>query len=86
MHTLRLLGFSPLLLCIAAAPPTDKSNGQQMVSAAQPVVPAASANPVPKADEPKICKPLAESGSRLPNRACLTKKEWDELKKEQDQY
>jgi len=86
MHTLRLLGLSPLLLCIAAAPASDKSNGQQMASAAQPAAPAASTGAVPKADEPKICKPLAESGSRLPNRACLTKKEWDELKKEQDQY
>jgi hypothetical protein len=33
-------------------------------------------------DEKKICKQLPSTGSRLPNRACLTAKEWKQV--EQD--
>ena len=84
MRINRLLGLSPILLCIAAAPGTETA--QANASAVQPAAAVAAIEAAPKAAEPKICKNLPESGTRLPNRACLTKREWDELKKEQDQY
>jgi len=31
------------------------------------------------AEEKKVCKQLATTGSRLPKRACLTAKEWKQL-------
>jgi hypothetical protein len=34
------------------------------------------------AQEKKICKQLPTSGSRLPNRACLTAKEWKQVQDE----
>jgi len=88
MRTIKLLGLSPVLLCIAAAPANDpaKAMAQANTSAVQAAPATATATVQAPAPEPKICKQLPESGSRLPNRACLTKKEWDELKKEQDQY
>ena len=33
-------------------------------------------------EEKKICKQLPTSGSRLPNRACLTAKEWKQVEAE----
>jgi hypothetical protein len=38
----------------------------------------------PRAEEKKICKLLDTTGSRLPRRACLTQKEWKQLKEELD--
>jgi hypothetical protein len=83
MRINKLLGLSPILLCIAAAPGTETA--QANASAAQPAAEVAAANAAPKADDPKICKNLPESGTRLPNRACLTKREWDQLNKELEQ-
>jgi hypothetical protein len=37
---------------------------------------------IPAPQEKKICKQLPTSGSRLPNRACLTEREWKQV--EQD--
>jgi hypothetical protein len=88
MLTHRLLGLSPVLLCIAAAPANNPAQAvAQANSSAIQAAPTSAAGSAPAgAEEPKICKQLPSSYSRLPNRACLTKKQWDELKKEQDQY
>jgi hypothetical protein len=33
-------------------------------------------------EEKKICKQLRSSGSRLPNRVCLTQKQWKQVEQE----
>lgn len=33
-------------------------------------------------DEKKICKQLPTTGSRLPNRACLTEKQWKQVEED----
>ena len=81
MRTSAILGLLPVLLCIAAAPantpaPALAGSSTNMAQAAPD-----AANPA-KAEEPKICKQLPTSYTRLPNRACLTKKQWDQLNKE----
>ena len=37
------------------------------------------AQPMQAAPERKICKQLPTTGSRLPNKACLTEKEWKQV-------
>ncbi|HEX6784467.1 MAG TPA: hypothetical protein VF098_07425 [Sphingomicrobium sp.] len=85
MRILSLFGLSPVLLCIAAAPASAPGQAvAQANSSAAQAVPAIGSSPA-QAQERKICKQLPSSYSRLPNRACLTKKEWDEVQKELDQ-
>lgn len=85
MPTFRLLGLSPVLLCIAAAPASDHGQALAQANASAVQAAPASATAQAKVEEPKICKQLPSSYSRLPDRACLTKKQWEQLKKEQDQ-
>ena len=81
MRTSRFLGLAPVLLCIAAAP--ANTAGQALAQASTNMVQAApDARGPAKVEEPKICKQLPTSYTRLPNRACLTKKQWDQLNKE----
>jgi hypothetical protein len=40
------------------------------------------AAPAPAVEEKKICKQLPSSSSRLPNRACLTRKQWQQVEQE----
>ena len=81
MRTSLILGLAPMLLCIAAAP--ANTPGQALAQASTNMVQAAPDNAGPaKVEEPKICKQLPTSYSRMPNRACLTKKQWDQLSKE----
>jgi hypothetical protein len=61
-----------------AAPPAINSQvaspeGQQAVGA------LGGGNGPQSVQEKKICKQLPTSGSRLPNRACLTAKEWKQV-------
>jgi hypothetical protein len=46
-------------------------------AAAQPAASAPTAKPA--AGEKKICKQLPSSSSRLPQRVCLTEKEWKQV-------
>jgi hypothetical protein len=81
MRTSRFLRLAPVLLCIAAAPANTPA--QALAGSSANMVQAApdTASPA-RVEEPKICKQLPTSYSRMPNRACLTKKQWDQLNKE----
>ena len=43
-----------------------------------------AAQPAQPTQEKKICKQLPSSTSRLPNRACLTEKEWKQVEADLD--
>lgn len=43
-----------------------------------------AAKPARPAEEKKICKQLPSSTSRLPNRACLTEKQWKQVEEDLD--
>lgn len=81
MRISAIFGLAPMLLCIAAAP--ANAPAQALAGSSTNMVQAApdAAGPA-KAEDPKICKPLPSSYSRMPNRACLTKQQWDQLNKE----
>jgi hypothetical protein len=69
---------------ISGPPATTKqvapSDPQQTGNASVGGGPAAQAGPQDK----KICKQLPTSGSRLPNRACLTASEWKQVEQDLD--
>jgi hypothetical protein len=81
MRTTAILGLAPMLLCIAAAP--ANAPGQALAQASTNMVQAApdAAGPA-RTEEAKICKQLPTSYTRLPNRACLTKQQWEQLNKQ----
>ena len=80
-----------LLPCVALLTAAAPANAAPPPVASQVAAPSDSQQPVslnggrsvqPTTEEKKICKQLPTSGSRLPNRACLTAKEWKQV--EQD--
>ena len=85
MHKLVLLPCVALLTAAAPAQSAPPAVGSQIApSDAQKAVElsggARDAAVAP--EEKKVCKQLPSTGSRLPNRACLTPKEWKQV--EQD--
>jgi hypothetical protein len=85
--TMRKLIVSPcVVLLIAAAPGTSaqqattKQVAPMEVQQAGDMSGAKSATSAP--EEKKICKQLPTSGSRLPNRACLTEREWKQVEED----
>jgi hypothetical protein len=79
--------FLPCVALLVAAAPAS-SNPPSVASQVSPsndlqvATPPAGGGANTKAvaqEEKKICKQLPTSGSRLPNRACLTAKEWKQV-------
>ena len=62
-----------LLLAAPVAAQSTSQAGTASASAAQATKPAA---------EKKICKRLAVSGTRMADRVCLTKQEWEKVDQE----
>jgi len=67
----KLIVAASLLVSPIAASATETA------SATQPAASASAAKPA--AGEKKICKQLPSSSSRLPQRVCLTEKEWKQV-------
>jgi len=83
MYKLILLPCFALLAATAPAQsaPTAVA-GQIAQSDAQKAVDLSGGKQAGAPEEKKICKQLPSTGSRLPNKACLTAKEWKQV--EQD--
>ena len=83
----RLILFPCVALLTAAAPataapPPVTSQVAAPLDTQQPVTMNGGKVAQPTTEEKKICKQLATSGTRLPNRACLTAKEWKQVEDE----
>ena len=82
---MRKLILIPCVALLTAAAPAAAATPPQVAS--QVAAPTDTQQPISlnggkaaqPAEEKKICKQLETSGSRLPNRACLTAKEWKQL-------
>lgn len=87
------MGKLILLPCIAllgaAAPaasaPAPLANEIGPSDAQQAVTLSGGGKTVQAPMERKICKQLPSTGSRLPNRACLSEREWKQLEAELEQ-
>jgi hypothetical protein len=66
------------LMAAAPAPAVTSVEGAQ-ASGSPAAAASASAKDKAKAADAKICKQLPSTGSRLPQRACLTAKEWAQV-------
>jgi hypothetical protein len=68
-------------LCIAAGPAfaDPAPAGGAAPSATTPDTPPTGAPPAPADAEKLICKSKAKTGSRFPERTCMTKAQWEEL-------
>jgi len=79
-----------LLPCVALLAAATPANSAPPPIASQVAAPSDSQQPASlnggkaaqPAQEKKICKQLPTSGTRLPNRACLTEKEWKQVEAE----
>jgi hypothetical protein len=82
----KLIVLPCVVLLTAAAPATSapqattKQVAQSDSQQAGDMSGAKAATPAP--EEKKICKQLPTSGSRLPNRACLTAREWKQVEED----
>lgn len=80
----KLIVLPCVVLLTAAAPATSAQQGTGKQIAPSDTQQSASASGGSSAaqvapQEKKICKQLPTSGSRLPNRACLTAREWKQV-------
>ena len=86
---MRKLSFLPCVTLLIAATPGNSappnvasqaspSDSQLVVNLSGGQAPAASQNYQDK----KVCRQLPSSTSRLPNRVCLTEKEWKQVEDE----
>jgi hypothetical protein len=80
MLSLKLLSCVSLLAAAAAANSAPPIANQVAPSDSGPVTLSVGG----KADvaDKKICRQLPSSSSRLPNRVCLTAKEWDQVERD----
>ena len=81
----KLILLPCVALLTAAAPAYSEPQVAQQIapSDAQKAVALSGGNKQTAApEEKKICKQLPTSGSRLPNRACLTAKEWKQVEED----
>ena len=86
MRKLIVLPCFALLAAAALATSAAPALTNQVTSAdTQKVGTASDGKAVQAAPEKKICKLLPSTGSRLPNRACLTAKEWKQVEADLDQ-
>ena len=72
------------LLTTAAAPAYSQPQVAQQIapSDAQKAVALSGGDKQAAPEEKKICKQLPSTGSRLPNRACLTEKQWKQVEED----
>ena len=68
-----------------ATPPPNASQVAAPTDMQQPISLNGGKAAAQPTEEKKICKQLPTSGSRLPNRACLTAKEWKQVESQADQ-
>ena len=81
----KLILFPCVALLTAAAPASAQPQVAQQIapSDAQKAVALSGGNKEAAApQEKKICKQLPTTGSRLPNRACLTEKQWKQVEED----
>ena len=86
---MRNIMFLPCVALLVAAAPASANPppvaSQVAANELQAVTPSTGGGATTKAvanQDKKICKQLPTSGSRLPNRACLTAKEWQQVEEE----
>lgn len=83
---MRMLILLPCIALLTAAAPgfAEPQVAQQIApSDAQKAVALSGGEKSAAAtEEKKICKQLPTSGSRLPNRACLTEKQWKQVEED----
>ena len=87
MSRLLLLPCIAALLGAAAAPATSGPPAvekQVAPSENQQTVALSGGGASQPAPEKKICKQLPTTGSRLPNKACLTEREWKQVESDLD--
>lgn len=86
---MRKLIVLPCVAFLTAAAPANSAPqaiaNQVAPSDSQQAVSVSGGGNASQAEEKKICKQLETSGSRLPRRACLTEKEWKQLRDEMEQ-
>ena len=81
----KLILLPCVALLTAASPASSQSQVAQQIapSDAQKAVALSGGEKQAAApEEKKICKQLPSTGSRLPNRACLTAKEWKQVEED----
>lgn len=83
---MRKLMYLPSVALLAAAAPASSTpppvtNQIAPLDGQQVRVPTGGGSPSgsPVSEDRKICRQLPSSSSRLPNRACLTAKEWKQV-------
>lgn len=83
----KLIVLPCVVLLIAAAPPTSAQQGTSKQIAPSETQQGANALGGASAGEAtpqdkKICRQLPTTGSRLPNRACLTERQWKQVEED----
>ena len=81
----KLILLPCVALLTAAAPASAEPQVAQQIApsdAQKAVALSGGEKAAATGDEKKICKQLPTSGSRLPNRACLTAKEWKQVEED----
>ena len=85
MSKLILLPCVALLIAASPAASAPAPIAKQVAPSDQQVVTLSGGKATQSVEEKKICKQLPSSTSRLPNRACLTAKEWKQVEDELSQ-
>ena len=67
------------LMAAAPAPASTSADGARAASSSAATSAVVADKEKGKAADAKICKQLPSTGSRLPQRACLTAKEWAQV-------
>jgi hypothetical protein len=84
--TMRKLILLPCVALLCAAAPANSARpavaNQVVQSDPQQGVALSGGRVAQPPEEKKICKQLPSSTSRLPNRACLTEKQWKQVEDE----
>lgn len=75
---MRIIPLATLSAALLFAAPATAQNTTQAGAAASTAAQATKAT----ADEKKICKRLAVSGTRMADRVCLTKDEWKKVEED----
>ena len=82
---MRKLSLLPCVTLLVAAAPANSAQPNVASQAASPDAQQAvtlSGGKAVAAEEKKVCKQLPSSTSRLPNRVCLTEKQWKQVEDE----
>jgi hypothetical protein len=85
----KLIVLPCVVLLIAAAPSTSAQQGTSKQIAPSDTQQGANSSggaslSEAQPQEKKICRQLPTSGSRLPNRACLTERQWKQVEEDME--